>query len=803
MIQETFRPVEVAPVNAMTDVEFDAFCNELAVLAQEAAALGLPDTAAQTVEGVRKSALAQHFRIVLVSPFQGGKSTIFNTVCGGRELSPTGFGLKTSAAIAEARYLEDAGAEEYAEVEWRSDEELIAGMEDLVFPQLARSEGWLARSHGRDLGSLLLDDQDDRRLLMKGVRDALRNPEIQERIENFDVLKVAWLTLEHYEGGARLRQETQVPPPRAHSWLSFPAGWSTRSLDSFQVDELAFLFLKRIVFYLREPALRRLRASVIDAPGLQASRWDTAVTTDCIRQAHAVIFLLGTQGKGIAQDELRESERFHRFDLTENVFYGYNARNRSRHLVREHLLPNDLALLKSVGFEVPEERVSIFNALLAYRSRQYELLSEGRLSPESIRALSDRAIDTYTRAPLPAGGESLLENARYLITKEIKAAFSEFTGRELEGLSVEVAREAARESNWEDLIARASRFVISRKGPAILLDRGSRQIEHALDRLDGDLQDREKAAERDASTMQKEKEQAEAALKAFEKEVEKLQAQVEQDLGSQGRRELLSELRGRLDKTGPLETSLKKVTDETESPRYLPTRLASEATDFVEKAVSGWQSSLTGGTSRALGRISADIVKPAEARLQELARLAQSKAPGLLPSGATLPIGETVQVAYGDIREIVYALYPKSSWTRGVDWTEEALDSLGFGEVVSWLRGFVNREILDSHVEWRKRIPTTVRAVKNAAGELAAEVVETQIASIQETVKTEIDRVVLEVREAYKARLRQRESDLARSSEEQKRISTEAAERRRIVARFRERVDHFSERVSRRLGIIE
>lgn len=424
MTQKSVRPNDVPSetLTALADSEFDSLCNELASLAQETAALNLPEGAAQMIEEVRKNALAQHFRIVLVSPFQGGKSTIFNTICGGRELSPTGYGIKTSAAVAEARYLEDPGQEEYAELEWRSDEELLAGMEGLVFPVL------------RERPQIRLSNPQDRMLLLKAVRDALQATELRDQTEDADVLSVAWLTLEHYRACAKFRQETRVPLTRATSWLAFPPDWTTRSISEFKPEELAFLFLKRAIFHLSEPALRRLRASIIDAPGLQASRWDTAVTTDCIRQAHAIVFLLGTQARALAQAELSEFESFRRFDLAENVFYGYNARSRSLHLVRERLLPNDLAQLRRAGFEIPENRVSIFNALLAYRTRQYELLIEGRLPGDTIQALSDKAFEVLSPEELPGGGENPIENAQRLIIQEIETTYRDFTGRKIDSL---------------------------------------------------------------------------------------------------------------------------------------------------------------------------------------------------------------------------------------------------------------------------------------------------------------------------------------------------------------------------------
>jgi hypothetical protein len=315
----------------MNDQEFDALCNELAGLAEETARLPLQETAKKVLDDVRSNALAQHFQMVLVSPFQGGKSTIFNTLCGGRELSPTGFGLKTSAAIAEARYLEEESEEEHAVVEWRSDGELLENME-LVLPQLAHIEPRRFGGKGSaEESALRLESPRDRLLLQKAVKLCREDPGIANRPEKTDLLDVAWLMAEHYPYAVRaLRTESRVLLAQATQWLTFPLDWIHRRLEDFRAEEVVFLFLKRVVFYLREPALRTLRASIIDAPGLQASRWDTHVATESIRRAHAVIFLLGTQGKAMTLSDLEEIGRFNEFGLSQNVFYGYNARGTQR-----------------------------------------------------------------------------------------------------------------------------------------------------------------------------------------------------------------------------------------------------------------------------------------------------------------------------------------------------------------------------------------------------------------------------------------------------------------------------------------
>lgn len=787
------QPHEIAVGPAkLNDVEFDGLCNELGRLAERVANLEMPEGEKQVVRDVLENARAQHFRVVLVSPFQGGKSTIFNTVCGGRELSPTGFGIKTSAAIAEARYLQE-DTEEYAEVEWRTDAELLAGMEEAVLPALAASQASTVQRTRLSPATIRLADPSHRALLLQTITELTADPDAKERAARFDLLQAANLTVEHYDGGVAFRKHKRVNLPQATSWLAFPVDWTRRPIDQFRTTELAFLFLKRVIFHLKDPTLRRLRATLIDAPGLQASRWDSAITTDCIRNAHAVIFLLGSRGTAIGQEEIAEVEGFRRFDLEENVFYGYNVREKTRHLAVQDLLPHDLAALLKAGLRVKEAQFSVFNALLAYRARQCELLLRGQLPPATVEVLSRKAVYEFGRQSLPDGGRDANENARHLVERELKKAFEAFTGTDVHQISLELANQATEESNWEDLIARASGFVIEKKGEAILLDRGGRRLIKVLERLDGDLLDREKAAERDAGTMENEKEEALTALAEFEAAAEELSESVDRQLAEKGEQALLAELRRKLEKTKPLEQALWRVVSETTTPRYLAGRLGREAVSFAEGAITGWQASLNAGTSTALLSIMETVVKPAEQRLRKLSEAATVRAPGLLVGGATSLVTEMGAADLSEIDSLIHMLYEASFWNEAGDVFEDILGEVGLGGLASWLREKIN-DGLDMKTEWKRQIPTAVKTFKGAAVDIAEKVVTKQVSEMRQILAGDLKQAVRQVRDGYQRRIQQREADLEHSVEERERIGRESAERRRELAEVRTQVDEFNHR---------
>ena len=78
---------------------------------------------------------------------------------------------------------------------------------------------------------------------------------------------------------------------------------------------MVFLYLKKVQFHVREDSLRALQAVLVDCPGLHASSWDKAVTRDCLKHAEAVIFLLGTEGRGLSETNLTDASDFAKNEL--------------------------------------------------------------------------------------------------------------------------------------------------------------------------------------------------------------------------------------------------------------------------------------------------------------------------------------------------------------------------------------------------------------------------------------------------------------------------------------------------------
>ena len=119
----------------MNQKEYTSHRQKLLGLMDDAFAIkDIPVEAREELQEAKRTLLEDSFEIVLIGEFQGGKSTTFNALCDGREISPRGALIKTSACRISAHNLADLSKAEYARIEWKSDVELLKTIIDIVAP---------------------------------------------------------------------------------------------------------------------------------------------------------------------------------------------------------------------------------------------------------------------------------------------------------------------------------------------------------------------------------------------------------------------------------------------------------------------------------------------------------------------------------------------------------------------------------------------------------------------------------------------------------------------------------------------
>ena len=99
----------------------------------------IPDQSRKELQDTVGKLKRNSFEITLVGEFQGGKSTLFDTILEGREISPRGQGIKTSACKISAQSVPE-GAKEYVNLRWKTDDELMLTMLDIVKANLIDDE---------------------------------------------------------------------------------------------------------------------------------------------------------------------------------------------------------------------------------------------------------------------------------------------------------------------------------------------------------------------------------------------------------------------------------------------------------------------------------------------------------------------------------------------------------------------------------------------------------------------------------------------------------------------------------------
>jgi hypothetical protein len=824
---------------------YNQFRRELMRLSQKAAHLqALDEEKRGRLEQIRERAQRDRYRIALFSPFQGGKSTIFNTILGGRELSPTGSGLKTSACVAEAHYL--AGGEEYAEVEWRDGKELVlsflevlpqaqrkahgplVGLQEKVgrlidnLPTLAGGEreggrtGWLTELEElRSRGALNLDEPWHRHLLESAI--AARQEERERARDRFPsdhvaLLKIAHLTLRHYETLRAIQRKAEegrnrISLDRASSWIRFPEDWEERDTDHFAPEELVFLFLRRMRFHVRSQELQLLGAVVVDCPGFQASSWDSLIARQCIEEAEAVVFLLGTEGRQISEEGLRQAQflaNFRRKDL----LLAYNAKGIPR-VQAERLLRRDLNLLRETGLGIPEERTVIFNALLALRSRQYQMIEE--MPEDLVRALSDRARGEIDGGDLPDGGADDFRNASHLIGRDLAKTYFMFTDRQLGEVDSAAVLEAEQRSNWRPIFEQAAQFIVRRRARTLLIDRGAAEVGGLLEQFREDLSVREQLAKATEDEFKARKMEAEQALQVFVPRAQEVLDQliVRLRVGGPSYRELRRELKDDLQEArGDLRKQLQDIIEKTSSRWDLHPRLTKKTAQFLAAELSEWRQrveALDHGESLAVQETFVRDFARAQDTMKALV-VELHKEGQLLLSGLSLKLKlpEIQERSLENLAASVNEGYRSEKWLRQA---RERTD--GWGQFFTFVTDAfeeVRKEFLNEAFDRKAHIDALDRSFLDPLfGEGLKDEIDRQarevVSSFESAVKKEFDRAISGLEKAFSRRVDESAKDLAQGQEAREQIARECAElRSRVLEPLQAEVQHFTEEVEQTLA---
>lgn len=469
--------------------------------------------AAEIVDRPREDNLAEtrtkleldRFSLVLIGAFQSGKSTLFNYLCDGRELSPVGpagGGIRTSGCRVAAHSVNEGGIE-YAMVAWRSKEQLLRS---LGTPLLAYYE--LKGTKADKVGYLtddvvnLADEQSRMQLASYAWKELYEEeitPETPVELLRFTLI-ICYFYPEFRERISCGVHQTDVDSAVCVS--SYPQDWEHRwdrmsgENDTvkepndirrvFRADDVAFAFCGGVDFHLDCGNLRALGCSIYDCPGLFISDWDTEIAKECIRNSDAILYQFSGD-KAPTQsdwDAIQETLRVCvTFGGKEKMIFGVNLKvpqNAWGRIEKNSVLPK----FHQFGFDSP--RIHAIHAGIALRG--YEAM---RLDYNDLPLASRRAIAVDLKE---WEREDSDENVVwYLRNKQLRKYISNLTEFEqdlddyLNDTNKIDINKLSKLHRVDDLLEHAKSFAEERKYSSMLIHQGTRALKQDVEHVNGFL----------------------------------------------------------------------------------------------------------------------------------------------------------------------------------------------------------------------------------------------------------------------------------------------------------------------------
>jgi len=532
------EPARPVPVTVDSDAQekrvsacFEEKRDELLALVDEGGRLpDLPESMAQSLEDCRRTCHESLFNVVLVAPFQGGKSTTVNAFADGREISPRGLGgggLKTSACAIRVRNLMDPAAEERACIRWRTAEELTLRLDEVLgnslrelVPELRRINDQAEaeverfgqdsleaneireRTRGDYLARINVARPEGRQLLRKAIEREMSLMGHPRRSETeMELLRFAALVVYFYNDPclAELRQRQEFAVDEFQRLVQFPEDWESRwrgfDPKRFTPEEIAFVFIDQVDCHIHSRNLRLTGMAIVDCPGLFASSFDTAVARSAMRHGDAIWYLVEAQ-RGPEQHHQKAWEMIRDHGFAEKTFFSANFKS-AKPTIEHRILPEVEAVLARYFPDVSRRGVPLYNAFLALRAMQGERLLQGTLDPLTARqivldaeAMGCDFLQGDARSAWLESTVEVLRTTKLPCRNEV----------ERRGLHEETVRLLLEASGWEHEMARIQNYVIDRKAHSLLVDRGAKRISDAV----GEVEQRLRQIEQNAVLREEE-----------------------------------------------------------------------------------------------------------------------------------------------------------------------------------------------------------------------------------------------------------------------------------------------------------
>ena len=452
----------------------------------------LADIDKKELESIKKKCQENQFNIVLIGEFQGGKSTTFNAFCDGREISPRGFGIKTSACRISATNISDISKEEFAYISWKTNQELLKNINNLLTKHIKRECLELKEADYRELYEILdLNNEKHCALIEDAIENELEANKGGNQTEEYDLCIIAKIILKYHQSEElkKIQQENYFKIEDVSKYVAFPENLYQSANDNFEgcsVDDFMFAFIANVECYIHSKNLQRIGCTIVDCPGLFVSSWDTDVAYDALRKADAVIYLLGGDKEMSLGDEkaLRTIRMFNSSSITNKMFIAMNTRKGKK--ATEQIVNKNRIKLAKLGFDNIE--IHRFNAQLMFLSAFADLLIQKKQDVFSEK----RFISIQASNDIEGG------NIQSIWIKSVNRCYSGLAickddGDELRinQMSVDSVKDALKYSDASIFFGKIENFVIDKKAYSILVESGADNIVKSLNEVSAKLQKQE------------------------------------------------------------------------------------------------------------------------------------------------------------------------------------------------------------------------------------------------------------------------------------------------------------------------
>lgn len=243
----------------------------------------------ETCEKIITRCKNEKYVVLLMGEYQSGKTTTLDAFCGGVPVGAIGTGNKTSAVPLSISY-----AEKEAVIPiWKGSDELN--------DTFSRIRSYLPETY---LKGVNIFDENTRNNI-KNIIEGMRVDKNRKLVPKGDLqyLALCSIILEFWNTSSLIQFKNRLfSINEVHQLSRFPhkmiERWEKSGASSFDVDEIAFIFIKQIDCFCSSEVLKEMNCILLDCPGLFASDFDTQVTETAMKDANAVLFIFPREKEG-------------------------------------------------------------------------------------------------------------------------------------------------------------------------------------------------------------------------------------------------------------------------------------------------------------------------------------------------------------------------------------------------------------------------------------------------------------------------------------------------------------------------